>query len=73
MCQARVLCSYVYIFFVISSSGCHSADRYGLTCILTQHTQTHLSRGLSPAGGGVLPKLQAAACIHIHHTHCDCY
>lgn len=71
LCEEHV--RYAFLFWAISSSGCHSSDRYRLTPTLTQHAQTHLSRGLSPAGGGVLPKLQAVACIHIHHTLCDCY
>lgn len=68
-----LFCVLCCIFFVISSSGCHSADRYRLTCKPRshKHTQTHLSRGLSPAGGGLLPNLQAGRLpvfIFITHT-----
>lgn len=60
------------IFFAISSSGCHGADRCGLTCTtaLTKHTQAHSSRGLSPAGGGSPAKAAGwlTAFIFITHT-----
>lgn len=59
-CVSSCLCKYIYIY-IFSSWGCHNTDRYKLTytTTLAKHTQTHLSRGLSPAGGGLLPNLQA--------------
>lgn len=66
--SSDVLCC---VFFAISSSGCHGADRCRLTCTttLTKHTRTHLSGGLSPAGGGLLPNLQAGPTVFIFITH----
>lgn len=53
---------YCFIFF-ISSAGCHGVDRCSLTCttMLAQHTRGHTRVGVwSPAGGGLLPNLQAS-------------
>ena len=60
---------FLFIFF----GGLYCTDRYKVTCTATlekKHTQTHLSWGLSPAGGGLLPNLQAGwLYLYSSNTH----